>query len=55
MKVKELLQFLSAVDPEADILVRIDGSIYPTDNLNEHMDYNDGAEKEVFVLATDFE
>jgi hypothetical protein len=35
-----------------EVLVRLDGSIYPTDNINEHDDYNDGGSPgEVFILA----
>lgn len=55
MKVKDLFKLLEEADPESDLLIRIDGSIYPTDNLEEHEDYNHGSEKEIFILATDFE
>jgi hypothetical protein len=40
IKVKELLEILKTVNPETKILVRLDGSIFPTDNLDEHLDYN---------------
>ena len=40
IKVKELLEILKNVNPETKVLVSLDGSIFPTGNLNEHFDYN---------------
>jgi hypothetical protein len=53
MKVKDLIAMLSERNPEAKILVRMDGSIFGTDNTDEHNDYNDGSEDEFFILAVD--
>jgi hypothetical protein len=53
MRVKDLIAMLNERDPEAKVLVRMDGSIFGTDNVDEHSDYNDGSEDEFFVLAVD--
>ena len=55
MKVKDLLKLLEGVDPESTVLIRDNGSILPTDNFDEHDDYNSdrGEEKEFFILATE--
>jgi hypothetical protein len=50
MKAKELIEILQ-INPEAEVLVRLDGSIYPTDGLLEHKAYNKEIDNEVFVLA----
>ena len=50
MKAKELIEILQ-INPEAEVLVRLDGSIYPTDELLDHKAYNKDIENEVFVLA----
>lgn len=53
MKVKDLLKLLEGVDPESVVLICDDGSILPTDNLNEHQDYNFGNDgPEFFILAS---
>jgi hypothetical protein len=54
IKVKELLEILKNVNPETKILVRLDGSIFPTDNLDEHLDYNHDitdSNGEYYILA----
>lgn len=52
MKVSQLRALLSSYEDDADVLVRIDGSILPTDNAEEHEDYNaDTGVREVFILA----
>ena len=51
MKIKDLIALLQTYDPEGDVLVRLDGRILPTDNADEHSDYNDLAEKDFYVLA----
>lgn len=53
MKVKDLIAVLNGRNPESIVLVRLDGSIFGTDNIDEHNDYNDGSEDEFFVLAVD--
>jgi hypothetical protein len=53
MKVKDLITALKLVNPNVEVLVRYDGSIFSTDNIDEHADYNDGAENEYFILAID--
>lgn len=52
MKAKELIELLNKMNPESKVLVRVDGSIYGTDNVEEHIDYN-GKDDEFFILATD--
>ena len=54
IKVKELLEILKNVNPETKVLVRFDGSIFPTDNLDEHLDYNydtTNSPGEYYILA----
>jgi len=53
MRVKDLIALLNERDPEAKVLVRMDGSIFGTDNADEHGDYNHECEDEFFVLAVD--
>jgi len=53
MKVHDLMAMLSKADPQATVLVRLDGSIFATDNVDEHQDYNAGSENEFFVLAVE--
>jgi len=53
MKVKDLLKLLDGVNPESVVLIRDNGSILPTDNFDEHSDYNSGSELEFFILATE--
>ena len=54
MTVKELLEILKNVNPETKVLVRLDGSIFPTDNLDEHLDYNnDDSSGEYYILAVE--
>lgn len=54
MTVKELLEILKNVNPETKVLVRLDGSIFPTDNLDEHLDYNnDNSSGEYYILAVE--
>ena len=54
MKVKDLLKLLEGVSPEATVLVRDDGSILPTDNFDEHSDYNENQDDagEFFILVS---
>ena len=54
MKVHELQSLLQQFKPDAEVCVVIDGSVYPTDNLDEHQDYNDGAEQEFFIITSDY-
>ena len=53
MKVKDLLKLLEGVDPESVVLIRDNGSILPTDNFNEHSDYNHESENEFYILASE--
>jgi len=53
MKIKDLIAMLNERNPDAKVLVRMDGSIFGTGNVDEHTDYNDGSEDEFFVLAVD--
>jgi hypothetical protein len=53
MTVGELLDLLKDAELDAEVLIRMDGSIFPTDNIFEHRDYND-FEEDVYILATDF-
>ena len=53
MKVKDLLKLLEGVNPESTVLIRDNGSILPTDNFDEHDDYNHGSEGEFFILASE--
>ena len=53
MKVKDLIALLSGKDPEDKVMVRLDGSIFGTDNLDEHFDYNHESGNEFFILAVD--
>ena len=55
MKVKDLLKLLEGVDPESVVFIRDNGSILPTDNFNEHSDYNreSDSEHEFYILASE--
>jgi hypothetical protein len=53
MKVGDLIKLLNSVDPNSPVLVRLDGSIFGTDNVDEHIDYNDSPEVEFYILATE--
>lgn len=53
MKVKDLLKLLEGVDPESVVLIRDNGSILPTDNFNEHSDYNHESENEFYILVSE--
>lgn len=55
MKVKELLELLKDVDPESVVLIRDNGSISPTDNFDEHSDYNFDREGELefYILVSE--
>lgn len=53
MKVGDLIALLSGRNPEDKVMVRLDGSIFGTDNLDEHFDYNHEPENEFFVLAVE--
>ena len=55
MKVKDLLKLLEGVDPESVVLVRENGVISPTDNFDEHDDYNcdRDRESEFFILVSE--
>lgn len=56
MTVRELQAQLANWSPDAVVLVRLDGSIFATDNVDEHEDYNDGQEPaEFYVLAVEFD
>lgn len=50
MKAKELIQILK-LNPEAEVLVCLEGSVFPTTTLSEHIEYNQDVDDEVFVLA----
>ena len=52
MRAKELIKLLQ-MNPEAEVFVRLDGSIFPTDAIAEHLEYKqfNCSEDEVFVLA----
>jgi hypothetical protein len=55
MKVKELKDLLQTANPDAELLIRLDGSIYPTSPVEETDDYNHGndtfSSKEFFIVA----
>ena len=51
MKVKDLIEILNKTNPEDIVRVRLDGSIFPTDNVTEHLDYNYFDSGEFYVLA----
>lgn len=53
MKIKDLIAMLNERNPEAKVLVRMDGSIYGTGNVDVHDDYNHECEDEFFILAVD--
>lgn len=54
MIVKELLEILKNVNPDTKVLVRLDGSIFPTDVLDEHLNYNnDDSSGEYYILAVE--
>ena len=53
MKVKDLLKLLEGVDPESVVLIYDHGSILPTDNFNEHSDYNHESENGFYILASE--
>lgn len=54
MKVKELLELLKNENPEAELFVRVDGTILRTDNVDEHTDYNfDGALDQYYILGVE--
>ena len=53
MKVKDLLKLLEGVNPESTVLIRDNGSILPTDNFDEHDDYNHESEGEFYILASE--
>jgi hypothetical protein len=53
MKVKDLIKLLENVDPESTVLIRDNGSILPTDNVDEHADYNHESEGEFYILASE--
>lgn len=60
MTVRELQEMLAKwPHSDAKVVVRVDGSIFGTDNVQEHIDYNDEGASEVpefYVLAVeDFE
>lgn len=56
MKVKELAALCAAANPEAEVLIRLSGSIYPTDTAQETADYNhdpDPGQPEFFIVANE--
>ena len=53
MKVKDLLKLLEGVDPESVVMIRDNGSILPTDNFDEHIEYNQESGNEFFILASE--
>ena len=55
MKVKDLLKLLEGVDPESTVFVREGGAISPTDNFDEHDDYNYNPDGELsfFILVAE--
>jgi hypothetical protein len=55
MKIKHLRQLIENCDPEDTVLVRIDGSIVPTEGFDEHEDYNDPPMPGEFFILTDNE
>ena len=52
MKVKDLIKLLKNTNPESTVLVRVDGSIYPTDNVDEHQDYNHDNDQPTYYILT---
>jgi hypothetical protein len=53
MKVRELSALLAPADPEAEVLMRLDGSIYPTAPAAETADYNHGNDTAEYFIVTD--
>jgi hypothetical protein len=53
MKVNELIALLQKQDQDAEILIELGGSIYPTATIGENVYYNSngGAETEFFIVA----
>jgi hypothetical protein len=55
MKVKDLIALLSNLEPDVVVRVESGGSIYATDNLKQHTEYNGEANEigEFFVMTVD--
>lgn len=54
MKVKDLVQVLATANPDAEVLIRLSGSIYPTAPVEETTDYNtDGPPDEYFIVTNE--
>ena len=50
---QDLMAMLAKIPPKTKIVVRLDGSIYPTDNVDEFRDYNEYCDEdgEFCILA----
>lgn len=48
MKVIELLELLKNVNPNADVMLNIDGSSFKTDDMHNIADYNKDGEADPF-------
>lgn len=53
MKIRNLIKLLSQWDPDANVLIRVDGSIHELDNEDEHDNYNLDATEDYFILAVE--
>lgn len=51
MTVRELQLLLAKRNPDAEVVVMLEGSAYKTDNNDEHVDYNSAGQQDFFVLA----
>lgn len=52
MKVKELLDLLKKANPEDEVLVADNGSIYDTAAVAENVEYNDGNNSGEYYIVT---
>jgi len=58
MKVSELLELLKTRNPNEEVLIRLDGSIFPTDDIEYNIDYNqydEGIEIGEFYVCGNYE
>lgn len=51
MKVKDVLTLLAPADPEAEVVINLSGSIYPTASMQENQDYNDGNDTNEYYIV----